>query len=609
MSIASQITALTTDRNAIRAALVNQGVTAASTHGFDDFATDINNLSPIPAITETQDSHGGTILDIRAIDYTSDTVAPDKLLAGYTAHDSTGAAITGSYVPPFIPVVEKDVNFIDYDGTLLYSYTATEFASLTEMPANPTHTGLISQGWNWDLSEAKAYVAKYTDLDIGQMYITNDGKSRFYITIDDASRRSLRIAFGVEGSVTIDWGDGSSSETITDSIRTDTHFVDHTYAAIGDYVISLETGTSNVYLGQYESGENTKGQFLQPPTGYWPSGTIYTTGRCSEYTNMLKKVEMGTACQYSTSGSFIKYTFYRCFNLETITLPDVSSFVNPYGDYYFGLCSFMSCTKLKAMVLPKGYTYIYEQQFQRCTALERISMPNTVKYFGAYAFLLCASLDRLTLSGNLSTVSIYALSQTGLKKITIPENVTQLNYNVLSSNSNLQEVYIMSNKLTMFSYSMFYEDYTLRTLDLSNIPAGSSTSELCEYCYSLESVILPDSMTSLSSYIFNRCEALTSVHLPNQLQSMSTYTFAYCASLYSITIPASVVSIGNNSFYCCYNLHEIHFLPTTPPTLGGGSVFSNVPAGCKIYVPSGSLSAYTSATNYPSSSTYTYIEE
>lgn len=51
--------------------------------------------------------------------------------------------------------VPKDVNFIDYDGQLLYSYTADEFAELTELPPNPTNDGLTAQGWNWTLENAK----------------------------------------------------------------------------------------------------------------------------------------------------------------------------------------------------------------------------------------------------------------------------------------------------------------------------------------------------------------------------------------------------------------------------------------------------------------------
>lgn len=48
------------------------------------------------AVTESQDSHGGTILDITALDLSNDTVSPSTLLAGYTAHDSGGNAIVGT---------------------------------------------------------------------------------------------------------------------------------------------------------------------------------------------------------------------------------------------------------------------------------------------------------------------------------------------------------------------------------------------------------------------------------------------------------------------------------------------------------------------------------
>ena len=73
------------------------------------------------------------------------------------------------------------VNFYDYDGTIVNSYTATEFANLSELPANPTHEGLTAQGWNWSLADAKEYVSTYGKLDIGQMYATDDGDTRLYI--------------------------------------------------------------------------------------------------------------------------------------------------------------------------------------------------------------------------------------------------------------------------------------------------------------------------------------------------------------------------------------------------------------------------------------------
>ena len=47
------------------------------------------------------------------IDLTSDTVTAETLLAGYTAHDASGAVITGTYtIPP-------EYGYITYDGSVI----------------------------------------------------------------------------------------------------------------------------------------------------------------------------------------------------------------------------------------------------------------------------------------------------------------------------------------------------------------------------------------------------------------------------------------------------------------------------------------------------------
>ena len=56
---------------------------------------------------------------------------------------------------------EKTIRFIDYDGEILHEYSKDEFLALSSMPSNPTHSGLVAQGWNWSLSDAKAYVKKW----------------------------------------------------------------------------------------------------------------------------------------------------------------------------------------------------------------------------------------------------------------------------------------------------------------------------------------------------------------------------------------------------------------------------------------------------------------
>ena len=61
-------------------------------------------------------------------------------------------AVTGM-TPVYVP--ESDINFWDYDGTLLYSWTLAELATKTELPPLPSHDGLICQGWHWTLQDIK----------------------------------------------------------------------------------------------------------------------------------------------------------------------------------------------------------------------------------------------------------------------------------------------------------------------------------------------------------------------------------------------------------------------------------------------------------------------
>ena len=137
---------------------------------------------------------------------------------------------------------EKDVNFYDYDGKRVYSYTKSEFLALNEYPANPTHQGLTAQGWNWDYQDAVDYVTEYGILDVGQMYITDDGATRITIEISNdtpEARRDVYIQLSLNGIAEINWGDGSSTEELTGtslSTNVNTH---HMFQG-GTYVISIK---------------------------------------------------------------------------------------------------------------------------------------------------------------------------------------------------------------------------------------------------------------------------------------------------------------------------------------------------------------------------------
>jgi len=478
----------------------------------------------------------------------------------------------------------KDVNFIDYDGTIVHSYTAEEFAALTAMPANPSHTGLTAQGWNWSLSDAKAQLAAMPDagLTIGQMYITDDGKTRIYCHFEQG-RLAPYLGLGVNGTVVVDWGDGSNTDTLTGTSLTTAKTVQHIYATEGDYTITLTVSSGSFAF----FGTSTVAHILKKSTA--------TTGNISRvYANCIKRVELGASVSVGT------YAFYYCVSLSSITIPNSVTSIGTYAFYY--------CVSLTSITIPDGVTSISNNMFSNCNSLPSITIPNSVTSIGTNAFNNCYSLSSITIPDSVTSIGTSVFNGCySLPSITIPDSVTSIGSNAFYYCVSLTSITIPDG-VTSIGNNMFSNCNSLSSI---TIPDGVTSigSNTFNGCYSLPSITIPNSVTSISSNAFNGCYSLSSITIPDGVTSIGNNAFQYCYSLPSITIPNSVTSISNNAFSSCYGLAEFHFLPATPPTVANSSAFNNVQTDCIIYVPTGSLAAYTSATNYPSSSTYTYVEE
>lgn len=126
-------------------------------------------------------------------------------------------------------------------------------------------------------------------------------------------------------------------------------------------------------------------------------------------------------------------------------------------------------------------------------------------------------------------------------------------------------------------------------------------------CNSLTSITIPNSVTDIGRSVFSSCIALTSITLSNSIKSISGYAFNSCSKLTSITIPSAVTSIGSSALNIgsSTNKATITMLPTTPPTIQSDTF--NKSYLQKIIVPAGTGANYKAATNW---STFAdYIEE
>ena len=362
-----------------------------------------------------------------------------------------------------VSVAEKDVNFYDYDGTCLHSYTVAEAQALTELPPLPEQKGLICQGWNWSLEDIKAHNRA---INVGAMYITDDGTTRIYITLQEGMTSPV-LGVCPNGTVTVDWGDGTTPDALTGTdLNTLVWTPTHNYAKPGDYVIRLTVdgqmafkGVNGTYLGagilRYSSANHSRNY---------------------AYRNAVQMVEIGNGVTHIGA-----YSFYYSSSLASITIPNSVTSIS-YD-------AFTSCYSLASITIPNSVTSIVNRIVKECYSATSVSIPSSLTSIGTDAFASCYSLASITIPNSVTSIGSNALQTCAcLPSIIIPDGVTSIASGTFASCPSLVSITISSSVTSIdtrafsFCNSVLYYDFTKHTAvpTLSSTDAFSNIPADCE---------------------------------------------------------------------------------------------------------------------------------
>ena len=349
-------------------------------------------------------------------------------------------------------VTTGDVSFYDYNGTLVASYSLSEAQALTALPDGPTHEGLTFQGWNYTLEKVKAFTRS---MNVGATYTTNDGKTRIYITLGEG-RTSPLLGCCPNGTVIVDWGDGTTPDTLTGtSTSTIQYTPTHNYTSPGNYVISLTVDGTCGFLGN-----NTYNNFccLLKYSTTADTRNLY-------YQNAITKIELG-----DNVTSIGHDTFRGCYSLTSLTIPNSVTSIE--------VSAFNSCYSLTSLTIPDSVISIGNSVFSGCYSLTSLTIPDSVTNIGSYIFSSCYSLTSLTIPDSVTNIKSYIFSGCySLTSLTIPDSVTNIVDGAFQNCYSLTSI-VIPDSVTTIGQNAFYSCYGMAEYHLkpTTPPALSNTN-------------------------------------------------------------------------------------------------------------------------------------
>ena len=356
---------------------------------------------------------------------------------------------------------------------------------------------------------------------------------------------------------------------------------------IPDYLCYNLTSLKNLVIGN--SVTNIRSHAFKGCTGLTavtlPNAMTDIGGWAFAYCTGLTEVTIPNAVTYIGSGAFS-----GCTGLTEVTIPNAVTSI--------GSRAFSGCTGLTEVTIPNAVTYIGERAFEGCSGLTTVTIGNSVTTIEERAFTSCSGLttviwnarnaeyynglsydspfsncDRLTdfvFGEEVEHIpALLCCELASLKNLVIGNSVTSIGISAFDGCSGLTEVIWNARNVQDF------QDNSSRPFSgcdrLTDFVFGEEVEHIPDYlCYqltSLNTIVIPNSVTSIGTNAFSFCSGLKTVTIPNSVTNIGSSAFEDCTELKTVTIGNSVTDIGDEAFSSCFNLTEVS-IPNSVTSIG-----------------------------------------
>jgi len=336
---------------------------------------------------------------------------------------------------------------------------------------------------------------------------------------------------------------------------------------IPDYLCYNLTSLKNLVIGN--SVTNIRSHAFKGCTGLTavtlPNAMTDIGGWAFAYCTGLTEVTIPNAVTYIGSGAFS-----GCTGLTEVTIPNAVTEI--------GFRAFSGCTGLTEVTIPNAVTHIGDGVFAYCTGLKKViwnarNVQNFLHNYSTYPFLSCKQLTDFVFGEEVEHIpALLCCELASLKNLVIGNSVTSIGISAFDGCSGLTEVIWNARNVQDF------QDNSSRPFSgcdrLTDFVFGEEVEHIPDYlCYqltSLNTIVIPNSVTSIGTNAFSFCSGLKTVTIPNSVTSIGTNAFSFCSGLKTVTIPNSVTDIGDEAFYYCTGLTEVT-IPNSVTSIGSGT--------------------------------------